>query len=68
MYDATNVGDLLKATDLFMTESLVMPITKYTHPDALAGMVRQIEAYKRELAPDTEADKRMRSECQLLFR
>ncbi|TPP60513.1 Band 3 anion transport protein [Fasciola gigantica] len=61
VYDATNVGDLLKATDLFMTESLVMPITRYTHPDALAGMVRQIEAYKRELAPDSEADRRMRS-------
>ncbi|VDP71443.1 unnamed protein product [Echinostoma caproni] len=61
VYDATNVGDLLKATDLFMTESLVMPITRYTHPDALAGMVRQIEAYKRELAPDSEGDRRMRS-------
>ncbi|CAL8108266.1 unnamed protein product [Calicophoron daubneyi] len=46
---AHTVDDILNATDIFMNDALVMPITPFASPEALAGMVRLMEAYKTEM-------------------
>ncbi|KER24175.1 hypothetical protein T265_08111 [Opisthorchis viverrini] len=57
VYDAKTTSDLIKSVDLFMTDALVMPLARHPHPEALAGMVRQIEAYKREGAYGREPER-----------
>ncbi|CAL8108263.1 unnamed protein product [Calicophoron daubneyi] len=54
--DAYAADDILDAVDIFMNKALVMPISKFASPETLAGMVRQIEAYKRELEQDSGGD------------
>ncbi|TGZ67853.1 hypothetical protein CRM22_004566 [Opisthorchis felineus] len=61
VYDAKTTSDLIKSVDLFMTDALVMPLARHPHPEALAGMVRQIEAYKREGAYGKEPERLERS-------
>ncbi|KAA3680169.1 uncharacterized protein DEA37_0005873 [Paragonimus westermani] len=58
IYEAQTVDDVLRSIDVFMTDALVIPLARYTNPQALAAMVRQIEAYKREGTAIKDVDRR----------
>ncbi|CAL8108254.1 unnamed protein product [Calicophoron daubneyi] len=59
--EAKDVRDIVDAINGFMNDALVMPISRFTNPETLAGMVRQIEAYKREVEHDVENECRLRN-------
>ncbi|CAH8459530.1 unnamed protein product [Heterobilharzia americana] len=61
VYDAITVDDIVKATDAFMQDSLVMPLSRHYNANALAGMTRQIEAYRRETVIERDVDRRVRA-------
>ncbi|KAF7261014.1 hypothetical protein EG68_01853 [Paragonimus skrjabini miyazakii] len=58
IYEAQTVDDVLRSIDVFMMDALVIPLARHTNPQALAAMVRQIEAYKREGAHILDMDRR----------
>ncbi|XP_018650389.1 putative anion exchange protein [Schistosoma mansoni] len=48
VYDSLSVDDIIKGIDNFMQDSFVMPLSRHYNANALAGMTRQIEAYRKE--------------------
>nr|CAH8826352.1 unnamed protein product [Trichobilharzia regenti] len=60
-YDANTVDDIVKAIDIFMQDSLVLPLSRHYNANALAGMTRQIEAYRRETVIERDVDRRVRA-------
>ncbi|CAH8467855.1 unnamed protein product [Schistosoma turkestanicum] len=54
VYDSISVDDVVKGIDNFMQDSFVMPLSRHYNANALAGMTRQIEAYRKETVCERE--------------
>ncbi|KAH8849349.1 Anion exchange protein 3 [Schistosoma japonicum] len=61
VYDAISVDDVIKGIDNFMQDSFVMPLSRHYNANALAGMTRQIEAYRKETVCERDGDRRTKS-------
>ncbi|CAH8489149.1 unnamed protein product [Schistosoma bovis] len=58
VYDSISVDDIIKGIDNFMQDSFVMPLSRHYNANALAGMTRQIEAYRKETVCERDGDRR----------